>query len=109
MKNQLTRRAVMWLVLAVPLALALLAQARSAPVASPRQAGGYDLSWWTVDGGGGSVAEESSGYALAGTAGQPDAAVLAGGGYTLRAGFWGGVERGPEGYVILLPLVLRSY
>ena len=50
--------------------------------------GNYDLSWRTVDGGGG----ESSGgsYTLAGSIGQPDAGTLSGGGYTLVGGFWGG-------------------
>ena len=51
--------------------------------------GGYNLSWWTVDGGGGALS--GSGYTLGGTAGQPDAGILEGGGYTLNGGFWGGV------------------
>jgi hypothetical protein len=52
--------------------------------------GRFDLSWWTVDGGGG----ESSGgrYAVSGTAGQPDAGTMSGGPYTLGGGFWGGGE-----------------
>ena len=66
--------------------------------------GGYDLSWWTVDGGG-TAPIEGSGYALGGTIGQPDAAVWSGGDYVLAGGFWGGalVE-----YHIYLPLVVRS-
>ncbi len=64
---------------------------------------GYDLSWWTVDGGGG----ESSGgtYALAGTVGQPDAGALTGGDYSLVGGFWAGA---PVKYEVFLPLVLRN-
>lgn len=51
--------------------------------------GGYDLSWWTVDGGGGTVS--GGGYALSGTAGQPDAGPsLTGSGYALYGGFWPG-------------------
>ena len=48
--------------------------------------GDFDLSWWTVDGGGGT----SSGgdFVLRGTIGQPDAGDLTGGNYTLRGGFW---------------------
>jgi hypothetical protein len=69
------------------------------------QTGGYDLSWWTVDGGGGTLAGGS--YTLSGTAGQPDAGVLAGGGYTLSGGFWGGA--GPGAYDVYLPLVVRDY
>ena len=54
------------------------------------QANGYTLPWWTVDGGGG--------YTLSGTAGQPDAGPLVGGGYTLHGGFWGGIsEAAPPG------------
>jgi hypothetical protein len=47
----------------------------------------YDISWWTVDGGGGS----STGgvYALSGTIGQPDAGRISGGSYSLVGGFWG--------------------
>lgn len=67
---------------------------------------GYELSWWTVDGGG---HEMSSGdYRLVGTAGQPDAYGLTGGGYTLAGGFWGGGSL-TMGYDIYLPLVLRSH
>ncbi len=51
-------------------------------------AGGYDLSWWTVDGGGGSA--QGGGYSLSGTIGQADAGMLSGGGYTLAGGFWTG-------------------
>ena len=47
----------------------------------------YDLSWFTVDGGGGT----STGgvYSVSGTIGQPDAGVMSGGGYALTGGFWG--------------------
>jgi hypothetical protein len=50
--------------------------------------GNYELSWYTIDGGGG----RSSGgpYVLTGTIGQPDAAYSAGGGYELLGGFWPG-------------------
>ena len=61
------------------------------PVALPAfgQSGGqYDLSWNTIDGGGG----RSSGgqYILRGTIGQPDAAYSAGGQYELLGGLWPG-------------------
>jgi hypothetical protein len=65
----------------------------------------YDLSWWTVDGGG--TTDSSGGsYTLGGTAGQPDAGMLTGGGYTLAGGFWGGVS---VEYRVYLPLVVRNY
>jgi len=49
---------------------------------------GYELSWYTIDGGGGT----SSGgqYVLTGTIGQPDAAYSAGEQYELLGGFWPG-------------------
>ncbi len=53
------------------------------------QSGGpYQLTWSTIDGGGG----RSSGgpYTLTGTIGQPDAAWSSGGDYELLGGFWPG-------------------
>ena len=48
-----------------------------------------DLSWRTVDGGGGQ-STGAGGLILTGTAGQPDAGTLTGaGGLELRGGFWG--------------------
>jgi hypothetical protein len=46
----------------------------------------YSINWLTLDGGGG----QSSGgaYSLAGTIGQPDAAMSSGGAYALHGGFW---------------------
>ena len=48
----------------------------------------YELSWYTIDGGGG----RSSGgdFTLTGTIGQPDAAWSKGGNYELLGGFWPG-------------------
>jgi hypothetical protein len=70
----------------------------------------YDLSWWTVDGGGITrLASEGGGYLLGGSAGQPDAGVLSGGGYTLGGGFWrGGAVVSPP-YRVYLPLVARNW
>jgi hypothetical protein len=90
------RRAATLAALVVLLALASGALAQSG--------GEYDLSWWTVDGGGGR--SSGGGYTLQGTIGQPDAATLAGGEYTLAGGFWGGVA---VEYRVYLPLVLRGY
>ncbi|HNS50213.1 MAG TPA: hypothetical protein PKO09_03440 [Anaerolineae bacterium] len=70
---------------------------------------GYDLSWWTVDGGGASYST-GGGYALGGTAGQPDAGLMEGGGYSLAGGFWPGGSAAPEPrYLIYLPLGMRGY
>ncbi len=67
----------------------------------------YDLSWWTVDGGGST--SSGGGYTLTGTIGQPDAGVLAGGGYALAGGFWGGAAAGAVQHHLYLPLVLKNY
>ena len=97
------RRAAILVALVALLVLAsfVLAQGqtRGAAPADP----GYDLSWWTVDGGG-TTSGTGGGYSLGGTAGQSDAGMLAGGGYTLAGGFWGGTA---VEYRIYLPLVLR--
>lgn len=66
----------------------------------------YDLSWWTVDGGG-ETFSTGSGYSLGGTAGQPDAGQLVGGGYTLGGGFWGGGAVAAVVYRVYLPLSFR--
>ena len=67
--------------------------------------GGYELSWWTVDGGG-QTYSTGLGYSLGGTVGQADAGVLSGPGYQLAGGFWSG---GPVVYGVYLPLVVRGY
>jgi hypothetical protein len=64
---------------------------------------GFDLTWWTVDGGG-TTSPAGSGYALGGTAGQPDGALWRGGSYTLAGGFWG---RAALAFRVYLPLVTR--
>jgi len=69
---------------------------------------GYDLTWNTVDGGGG--LNSNGEYTLHGTAGQPDAGFLAEGEYILSGGFWGGsaaIAVAVE-HQIYLPLVLRN-
>jgi len=49
--------------------------------------GSYDLSWWTVAGGGGT--SNGTGTSLSGTIGQPEAGISNGGTYHLTGGFWG--------------------
>lgn len=72
------------------------------------QSGGYDLTWYTVDNGGVSFRIGNE-YQLGGATGQPDAAMLSGGGYTLVGGFWwdGAASQSPE-HLIYLPFVLRN-
>ena len=52
----------------------------------------FELSWFTVDGGGGM--STGGGFTLSGTIGQPDAGVMTGGGFTLSGGFWSGATTG---------------
>ena len=78
------------------------------PMAIAQTGSDYDLSWWTVDGGGHTLST-GGGYRLGGTAGQPDAGVLAGGGYTLGGGFWRGGEALIPWHELYLPRVLRGY
>jgi hypothetical protein len=75
----------------------------STALAQP-QAAGYDLFWWTVDGGG-ATSSTGDGYSLGGTSGQPDAGVWSDGSYTLTGGFWSG---GEVEYSIYLPLALKE-
>ena len=77
-------------------------------IALAQTGGGYDLTWSTVDGGGYTFST-GSGFSLGGTAGQADAGVLTGGGYTLAGGFWRGGAAAGSKYKVYLPLVLRSY
>ncbi len=96
------KRTTIFLTISLLLALATLWSTVTA-VAEPRD--GYDVTWWTVDGGGQS-ASSGGDYSLAGTIGQPDAGpTLIGGSYTLAGGFWGaGAAAGSH---IYLPIVLR--
>jgi len=70
------------------------------------QSGDYNLSWWTVDGGGHTFSTGGD-YTLGGTIGQPDAEEMSDGGYTLSGGFWGSVVE--YLYRVLLPLILKNY
>jgi hypothetical protein len=60
--------------------------------ATAQTGGGYDLTWSTIDGGGGT--STGGGFELSGTIGQPDAGPasgpMVGGDYALTGGFWPG-------------------
>jgi hypothetical protein len=60
--------------------------------ASAQTGGGYDLTWHTIDGGGGLCT--GGNFELRGTIGQPDAGDLAGGGFTVAGGFWAALTTG---------------
>jgi hypothetical protein len=69
--------------------------------------GGYNLRWFTVNGGG----DRSSGgnYTLHSSTGQPGTAALTGGAYRLAGGFWAGWSPAPisKSTQTYLPLILR--
>jgi hypothetical protein len=67
--------------------IAVAALLRGGVAAFAQSGGGFDLSWSTIDGGGGT----STGglYSVSGTIGQPDAGTMSGGNYQLAGGFWG--------------------
>lgn len=92
--------------LAVILLLASVAFRQAQYVALAQ--GDYDLSWFTVDGGGGTC--EGGSYVLSGAVGQPDAGLaLTRGGYTLVGGLWSGAVAGPGQHPVYLPLVLKNH
>lgn len=67
--------------------------------------GAYDLTWNTLDGGGGT--SQGGVYSLRGTIGQPDAGSASGVAYSLDSGFWvKGILEFIE-HLLHLPLVLR--
>lgn len=89
--------------LAIAIGVLIFVGAMTALVAG-QNGHGYDLSWSTVDGGGGtSVGGE---FRLMGTAGQPDAGAMSGGDLILTGGFWSSVR---PTYNVFVPLVLRNY
>lgn len=53
----------------------------------------YDLSWFTIDGGGATFSTGGN-FSLGGTIGQPDAGIMSGGTFTLTGGFWAGATAG---------------
>jgi hypothetical protein len=76
-------------ILSSALCLGLLAFGQARDTYSPTATGppDYDLSWFTVDGGG--VMFSTGGeFELSGTIGQPDAGMMTGGDFQLFGGFW---------------------
>ena len=67
--------------------LACLAAFALIPAASAQ----FDLSWYTIDGGGAMFSTGGT-FSLGGTIGQPDAGVMSGGTFTLTGGFWAGAS-----------------
>ncbi len=75
-------------------------------LAHAQTGGGYDLTWSTIDGGGGT--SSNGAYTLNGTIGQADAVgQVANLSYTLSGGFWVGTATATMNYRVYLPLVLK--
>ena len=92
------KRQTIYLALVIACTLLLSGLARA-------QVGGYDLTWSTIDGGGGS--STSGNYTLDGAIGQADAGNLSGGVYTLNGGFWIAPASAVADTFVYLPLVLK--
>lgn len=104
-------RYLSWTVIALLLIFPALALAQSGS--------GYDLFWFTIDGGGYTFSTGGA-YSLGSTAAQPDAGVLSGGNYALAGGFWGSSQFASDGdggggggetggTVLYLPLIMRQF
>ncbi|MBN2257201.1 MAG: hypothetical protein JW704_05185 [Anaerolineaceae bacterium] len=74
--------------LAAMLAVALLIT--SLAFSAVWAANGYEVSWYTIDGGGGS--SSGGNYLVMGSIGQPDAGSQSGSGHGLTGGFWSWLE-----------------
>jgi hypothetical protein len=85
-------------------AVLVLASGASSAPAWARSGVPYDLTWNSVDGGGGTFSTGGT-YTLGGTIGQPDAGPLTGDRYELQGGFWGGAY---IKYGLHLPVVVRK-
>jgi len=74
--------------------------------------GDFDLTGWTLDGGGGRLESADGKYALEGTIGQPNVSpeLRGGDGFKLVGGFWGGAlgQVIEYFYQVFLPLVMKS-
>jgi hypothetical protein len=101
------RRYQFVLALLVALALIAIASPGSTWSEDSSRLEAYDLSWWSVDGGGETLSSGGS-YTLGSSLGAPDAGAAAGKSFGLGGGFWGGGEV-TERYDRYLPLVVRDH
>jgi len=88
-------------ILILVLFIALLALNVRVSSAAPHN--GYEISWYTFDGGGAMNASGGT-FTLSGTIGQADAGAMSGGTYNLNSGFWNGVG---NLFNYFLPLILK--
>ena len=90
----------------LPMGIVLVVFVLVVSVAFAQTGVGYDLSWWTVDGGG----DVSTGgqYALSGAVGQPDAGTLKSGEYTVAGGFFAGGSSTNLDLNVYLPITISE-
>lgn len=75
-------------------------------IAAAQSGNGFDLTWNTIDGGGGT--STGGNFEVSGTIGQAEAGTLSGGSYALVGGFWFGLDSQPNPQRLLyLPLVRK--
>jgi hypothetical protein len=108
----MSKRKLLGLTLAALLLTTVLLSVSLVGRALAQTGDGYDLSWWTISSGGGTVSDGGIRYTLTGTSGQSDVGeVLTGGDFILAGGFLPGFNAGygSGGKKVYLPIVLRSY
>jgi hypothetical protein len=102
MRSRILTRRVISIGLSVALVLTTsIALNHNSAVVSAQSGGAYDLTWNTMDDGGGISA--GGAYSLSGTIGQFDAGTMSGGAYTLIGGFWVDFQASR----LMLPLILK--
>ncbi len=105
MKNNLRRKILLALIALI--LIVFIAPSQSIAPASAQSGGGYNLTWNTIDGGGGM--STGGGYEVTGTIGEPDAGTMSGGSYTLNGGFWSGLQTVVSNSLhLFLPLIQKS-
>lgn len=67
------------------------------------QTGAYDVSWFTIAGGGGS--SQGGRYGVSDTLGQPAASSSSGGPYSVQDGFWAGITEQVSGTVHVMAIL----
>ena len=88
--------------------VALLLLIAGTTIATAHTTGDYSISWWTVDGGGGTSQSADDQYTLSGTIGQPEVGEASGLGYTVKGGFWSSLSAAIQEFLIYLPLTAAS-
>jgi hypothetical protein len=88
--------------------VALLLLFTGTTIAFAQTASDYSITWWTIDGGGGTSRSADEQYSLSGTIGQPEVGTATGIGYAIKGGFWGSLGAAIQEFFIHLPLVLTN-